>query len=101
MAFMIGQRPFIKLYILHILDKRQSYGLEMMSELKGYLKEEGYTPPTSEIYRGLEELLKAEIIETTHRIKKDHNGTARDFQEIILYRYTENGRQKAEEFKKN
>ncbi|ARR10698.1 helix-turn-helix transcriptional regulator [Paenibacillus bovis] len=100
MAFLIGQRPFIKLYILHILDQRQSYGLEMISEVKRYLKEEGYTPPQSEIYRGLNELVTAGIIETTHRIKKDHNGSTGDFQEIILYKYTIDGRQKAEMFKR-
>lgn len=45
--------------MLILIEERQTYGFEMMEELKKHLREEGYKPPQSEIYRGLDELVKA------------------------------------------
>ncbi len=99
MAFLISQRRFIKLYILHILEQRQTYGLEMMEQLKAYLKEEGYSPPSSELYRGLHELVSEGIIASIPTLKRDHNGGDEDFQEVVLYRYTTEGKEKASVFR--
>lgn len=98
MAFLMGQRAFIKLYILTIISTRQSYGLEMMEQLKQKLKLEGYTPPSSELYRGLDELVKEGIIYGVRRTKGGPDSKT-DFQEIVLYRFTEDGEEKAEAYK--
>jgi DNA-binding PadR family transcriptional regulator len=81
-----------------MIDERKYYGLEMMEEIKIRLKSEGYLPPQSELYRALNDLLKDGIIYGIRQIKGNHDATG-DFQEIILYQFTDDGRKRAETLK--
>ncbi|MGG1669958.1 helix-turn-helix transcriptional regulator [Paenibacillus sp. NRS-1783] len=98
MAFMIAQRAFIKLYLLTLVEKHHGYGYEMLETMKTSFKEFGYTPPQSEIYRALHELDSEGILYREKRLKG--NDPKVDFQEIVIYRFTDQGKEKAALYKK-
>ncbi|MFB5678779.1 helix-turn-helix transcriptional regulator [Paenibacillus terreus] len=98
MAFMIAQRAFIKLYLLTLVEKHWGYGYQMLEDMKFQFKEFGYIPPQSEVYRALHELVQEGILYRTKKLKK---GDPRvDFQEIVMYNFTDEGREKAALYKK-
>lgn len=98
MAFMIAQRAFIKVYLLSLVERNRGYGYQMLEDMKSEFKEFGYTPPQSEIYRALHELVQEGILYRTKRLKG--NDPKVDFQEIVLYHFTEGGMEKARLYKK-
>jgi DNA-binding PadR family transcriptional regulator len=57
-TFVIRQRAYLKLYMLHEAEKGMLYGLEMLDELRERFKDLNYKPTKSEIYKSLHELLK-------------------------------------------
>lgn len=98
MAFMIAQRAYLKLFLIGMVEKRRGYGYQMLEELKVAFRPFGYVPPQSEIYRALHELVQEGILYRTKRLKGEDPSV--DFQEIVLYHFTEDGHEKAELYKK-
>ncbi|MDQ0088629.1 DNA-binding PadR family transcriptional regulator [Paenibacillus anaericanus] len=98
MAFMIAQRAYLKLFLIGMVERRRGYGYEMLDELKEQFKPFGYVPPQSEIYRALHELVQEGVLYRTKKLKG--NDPKVDFQEIVLYHFTEEGYEKAELYKK-
>ncbi|GAA0394330.1 MULTISPECIES: helix-turn-helix transcriptional regulator [Paenibacillus] len=98
MAFMIAQRAYIKLYLITKVEQRRGYGYQMLEEMKEEFKPFGYVPPLSEIYRALHELVQEGVLYRTKQLKG--NDPSVDFQEIVLYHFTEEGRDKAKLYKK-
>ncbi|WHX51201.1 helix-turn-helix transcriptional regulator [Paenibacillus woosongensis] len=98
MAFMIAQRAYIKLYLISMVEQRRGYGYQMLEELKEEFKPFGYVPPQSEIYRALHELVQEGVLYRSKHLKG--NDPSVDFQEIVLYDFTDDGHEKAELYKK-
>lgn len=91
--FLIKQRAFLKLYLLGLIEKRKDYGLNFLEEIREEFKELGYKPTHSELYKSLHSLAKEGWVERIRKVKGDPK---EDFQEIILYRLTEEGKKKKE-----
>ncbi|MEW4369460.1 helix-turn-helix transcriptional regulator [Paenibacillus kandeliae] len=98
MAFMIAQRAFIKLYLITMVEEHRGYGYEMLESMKERFKDFGYSPPQSEIYRALHELVHDGIFYRTKQLKG--NDPKVDFQEIVIYHFTDDGPEKAKLYKK-
>lgn len=98
MGFMIAQRAFIKVYLLTLVEKNRGYGYQMLEDMKHEFKEFGYTPPQSEVYRALHEMVQEGILYRTKRLRG--NDPTVDFQEIVLYHFTDSGKEKAALYKK-
>lgn len=98
MAFMIAQRAFLKLYLLKLVEEHRGYGYQMLEELKTEFKTYGYIPPQSEIYRALHELVQEGVLYRTKKLKGGDPNI--DFQEIVLYNFTDQGMEKAELYRK-
>ncbi|MDO3411695.1 helix-turn-helix transcriptional regulator [Saccharibacillus sp. CPCC 101409] len=98
MAFMIAQRAFIKLYLITMVEQQRGYGYQMLEEMKENFKPFGYVPPQSEIYRALHELVHEGIFYRTKQLKGSDPRV--DFQEIVLYHFTDDGPEKAKLYKK-
>lgn len=93
--FLTKQRAVLKLYLLKLAEQKRLYGLQFKSIIQEQLQEYGYRPPHSEIYKALYELTEDGILK---RIKQavEEGG----FQEVVIYQFTEEGRQKANAYKK-
>lgn len=98
MAFMIAQRAFLKLYLLKLVEEHRGYGYQMLEELKTEFKIHGYIPPQSEIYRALHELVQEGVLYRTKKLKGGDPNV--DFQEIVLYHFTDQGMERAELYRK-
>ncbi|MFM9280855.1 helix-turn-helix transcriptional regulator [Paenibacillus jiagnxiensis] len=96
MAVMVAQRAIIKLYLLTFLEKNRGYGYQMFDELKSHIKESGLNPPDSEVYRILHGLVDDGVLYRT----KQESGRVEFPQEIYIYDFTADGREKAALFKK-
>ncbi|SFJ64774.1 replication termination protein [Paenibacillus sp. UNC496MF] len=95
MAFMIAQRAFLKLYMITLVEKHRGYGYQMLEELKQDFKSLGYEPPQSEIYRSLHDLVEDGIL-----YRSRHQKLGVEYQEVIMYHFTEDGHDKAQLYKK-
>ncbi|AQT86599.1 hypothetical protein ERICIV_02116 [Paenibacillus larvae subsp. larvae] len=98
MGFLLAQRAFIKIYLLTMIEQNRGYGYQMLEELKEAFAPYGYKPPQSEIYRALHELVADGILYRTKKLKGTDPST--DFQEIVLYHFTDGGKEKARLYKK-
>ncbi|WP_422657177.1 helix-turn-helix transcriptional regulator [Paenibacillus sp. EC2-1] len=98
MAFMIAQRAFIKVYLITMVEQQRGYGYQMLEEMRKEFKKHGYSPPQSEIYRALHELVQEGVLYRTKQLKG--NDPKVDFQEIVLYHFTSDGEEKAKLYKK-
>ncbi|MHA0856088.1 helix-turn-helix transcriptional regulator [Paenibacillus sp. CMAA1364] len=98
MAFMIAQRAFIKVYLITMVEQKRGYGYQMLEELRKDFKDFGYSPPQSEIYRALHELVQEGVLYRKKQLKGTDPKV--DFQEIVLYHFTNEGKEKAELYKK-
>lgn len=98
MAFMIAQRAFIKVYLITMVEQHKGYGYQMLEDLRRDFKAYGYSPPQSEIYRALHELVQQGILYRTKQLKGSDPKV--DFQEIVLYHFTSDGEEKARLYKK-
>lgn len=98
MAFMISQRAFIKLYLITMVERHQGYGYQMLEAMKSEFGSFGYVPPQSEVYRALHELVQEGIFYRTKRLKGSDPRV--DFQEIVLYHFTDEGAEKAKLYRK-
>ncbi len=97
-AFMIAQRAFIKTYLITMVEQHRGYGYQMLEEMRQEFKSFGYNPPQSEIYRALHELVQEGVFYRTKQLKG--NDPRVDFQEIVLYHFTDDGPEKAKLYKK-
>lgn len=70
MAFMIAQRAFIKVYLITMVEQHKGYGYQMLEDLRRDFKAHGYSPPQSEIYRALHELVQQGILYRTKQLKE-------------------------------
>lgn len=96
-GFLLKQRAFLKLYLLEIIAKQKGYGSQMLDDLRKEMKEFGYNPTHSEIYKTLHELYKEGIVTREKKIKGEPGV---DFQEIVIYQLTDYGVEEAKLFKK-
>jgi len=96
-GFLLKQRAFLKLYLLDIIDKQKGYGSQMLDDLRKEMKEYGYNPTHSEIYKTLHELYKEGIVSREKKIKGEPGV---DFQEIVIYRMTDKGKEEMKLYKK-
>ncbi|ADM69852.1 helix-turn-helix transcriptional regulator [Paenibacillus sp. SEL3] len=98
MAFMISQRAFIKIYLITMVERHRGYGYQMLESMKDEFSGFGYVPPQSEVYRALHELVQEGVFYRTKRLKGTDPRV--DFQEIVLYHFTDDGEEKARLYKK-
>lgn len=98
MAFLIAQRAYIKLFLITKVEQQRGYGYQMLDQLKEEFKPFGYVPPQSEVYRALHELVQEGILYRTKQLKGIDPNV--DFQEIVLYQFTDDGPEKAKLYKK-
>lgn len=73
MAFMIAQRAFIKVYLITMVEQHKGYGYQMLEDLRRDFKAHGYSPPQSEIYRALHELVQQGILYRTKQLKGERS----------------------------
>ena len=98
MAFMISQRAFIKIYLITMVERHRGYGYQMLESMKDEFSSFGYVPPQSEVYRALHELVQEGVFYRTKQLKGTDPRV--DFQEIVLYHFTDDGEEKARLYKK-
>lgn len=98
MAFLIAQRAYIKLFLITKVEQQRGYGYQMLDQLKEEFKPFGYVPPQSEVYRALHELVQEGILYRKKQLKGVDPSV--DFQEIVLYQFTDDGYEKAKLYKK-
>ncbi|MFC5559005.1 helix-turn-helix transcriptional regulator [Ureibacillus thermophilus] len=89
-TFIIKQRAFLKLYMLHEAEKGRLYGLQILENLQDYFKDLGYKPTKSEVYKSLHELLKEGYV-TREPIKKE----GAEMQTLYIYRLGDKEKVKA------
>lgn len=94
---MLKQRSFLKLYLLSSIEKEKGYGLQFLNDLRKEFKEFGYVPTHSELYKTLHSLASDGIVRREKRIKGEPGV---DFQEIIIYHLTEEGKDSLDLYKK-
>lgn len=97
MAFLLKQRAFLKLYVMEWIQKNKGYGYQMLEEFDETFKPYGYSPAHSEIYTILKELWADGYVT---RDKKLRGSNPEDFQEIVLYRMTDKGKNELEAYRK-
>lgn len=78
--FLIKQRAFLKLFMIHLVEQNKFYGLQASDDIKSAFKQFGYEPQHSEIYRSLHELEEEGILS---RRKKVVEGAK--YKEIVIY----------------
>lgn len=96
-GYLVKQRAFIKLYLLTMIEQKRDYAFNYLDEMRAEFSKFGYQPTHSEIYKALHELTLDGVVYRSKQIKGDPR---KDFQEIVLYRFTEEGYEKAKLYKK-
>jgi DNA-binding PadR family transcriptional regulator len=94
--YLIKQRAFLKLYLLSLIEEKKEYALQYFQTLTDMFQAFGYQPSRSEIYKSLHELSQDGILKRIKKIKGDPKA---DFQEVVLYQFTEIGYEKAKQYK--
>lgn len=61
-SFVLRQRAFLKLYMLHKAEAGNLYGHQIMEDLQEHFKDLGYRPTKSEVYKSLHDLYNNELI---------------------------------------
>ncbi|WP_342469450.1 Replication termination protein [Ureibacillus sp. FSL K6-3587] len=89
-TFIIKQRAFLKLYMLHEAEKGRLYGLQILENLQNYFKDLGYKPTKSEVYKSLHELLKDGYVTREPIIKE-----GAEMQTLYIYRIGDREKVKA------
>ncbi|QTM99569.1 Replication termination protein [Sediminibacillus dalangtanensis] len=94
-GFLVKQRAFLKLYLITLIENKHLYGLKLRDLLKEEFRELGYRPNHPEIYKALHDLIEQGIL---FQQKEKKQGTV--YQEVVYYQFTEEGKEKAEAYKK-
>ena len=89
-TFVIRQRAFLKLYMLHKAEEGKLYGLQILDDLLEHFHDLGYRPTKSEIYKSLHDLLNDGLI-VRHPVHKQ--GT--EMQTLFIYRLGDKEKVKA------
>ncbi|MEJ9282226.1 MULTISPECIES: helix-turn-helix transcriptional regulator [Ureibacillus] len=89
-TFVIKQRAYLKLYMLHAAEKGRLYGLQILEELQNHFKDLGYKPTKSEIYKSLHELLKEGYV-----VREPITKEGTEMQTIYIYRLGDKEKVKA------
>ena len=79
-TFLIKQRAFLKMYLIHMAENNLLYGLEFKKKIESEFESFGYKPTHSEIYKSLHELLEAEVVTRRSRILQ-----GKRYQEVVYY----------------
>lgn len=79
-GFLIKQRAFLKIYLITYIEQNQSYGMQLLDDIKSRFDRDGYKPQHSEIYRALHELLEEGVL-TRGKIVKEGS----KYQEVAVY----------------
>lgn len=95
-GFMLKQRAFLKLYIFKIIDEHKGYAWQYWGDLREEFKAYGYKPTSSEIYKTLIDLTKEGYVKRDRKIKGEKGV---DFQEIILYSLTDEGKKEYDRYR--
>lgn len=93
-GFLIKQRAFIKAYLIHLIDRQKDYGWNYLEEIREVFQPYGFNPTATELYRCLHELVEDGIL---YRIKKRKEDS--EYQEVVLYKFTDDGWQKGKLYK--
>lgn len=94
--FLTTQRAILKVYLINMIEQKRSYGRRYLDYIKSQVREYGYEPRPSEIYKALHELTDEGVIYRTKRLKEFDEG----LQEVVLYSFAENGFELAQRYKK-
>ncbi|MGM2632493.1 helix-turn-helix transcriptional regulator [Bacillus cereus group sp. Bce040] len=95
-GFLLKQRSYLKLYIYRIIDRNKGYGSQYLNDLREEFKFLGYHPTHTELYKTLHELTRDGYVKREKRIKGEEGV---DFQEIILYQLTDEGKKEYDRYK--
>jgi DNA-binding PadR family transcriptional regulator len=93
----LKHRAIIKLYLLKKLEERKTYGLDLLDTGLKELREYGVNPGNSEIYKILHDMVHEGILYRTKKLKG--GDPKKDFQEIVIYQFTEDGLEKAKHYR--
>jgi len=96
-GFLLKQRAFLKLYIYKTIDKNKGYASQYLGDLRKEFKQYGYEPTHTETYKVLHELTRDGLVKRERQIKGEKGV---DFQEIILYSLTDEGKKEYDLYKK-
>lgn len=94
-GFLLKQRAFLKLYLITLTEQERLYGLKLLDVLREEFQPFGYRPNHSEVYKALHDLIEDGILE---QVKKKKEGMK--YQEVVYYRFTEEGYKKAQLYKR-
>jgi DNA-binding PadR family transcriptional regulator len=94
-GFLLKQRAFLKLYLITLTEQERLYGLKILDLLRQEFKPFGYRPNHSEVYKALHDLIEDGILK---QVKTKKEGMK--YQEVVYYRFTEEGYKKAQLYKK-
>ncbi|WP_284645804.1 helix-turn-helix transcriptional regulator [Paenibacillus silviterrae] len=95
--FLVKQKAFLKMYLFTLIERDELYGLQFQDTFEAELSKHGYRPSHSDIYKILHEMYASGWVTRTEELRsKDKDG----FQKVIYYRFTDEGRQQAQAYKK-
>lgn len=89
-TFIIRQRSYLKLYMIHEAEKGYLYGHQILIDLREHFNDLGYKPTKSEVYKSLHELLKEGYL---MRVPITKEGT--DLQTLYVYKLGDQEKVKA------
>lgn len=95
-GFLLKQRAFLKLYIYKYIERNKGYGSQYLGDLKDEFNIYGYKPTHSELYKCLHEMTRDGFVKREKKIKGEKSV---DFQEIILYQLTDEGKKEYDRYK--
>lgn len=93
-GFLVKQRAFLKLYMITMTEQERLYGLKLLDVLRDEFRPYGFRPNHSEVYKALHDLIEDGILK---QVKKKKEGMK--FQEVVYYRFTDAGYEKAQRYK--
>ena len=96
-GFLLKQRAFLKLYLYRTIDRSKGYGSQYLDDIRAEFKMLGYRPTHTELYKVLHELTRDGYVKREKKIKGEKGV---DFQGIILYTLTQEGKAEYELYKK-
>ncbi|WP_263117585.1 helix-turn-helix transcriptional regulator [Bacillus subtilis] len=95
-GFLLKQRAFLKLYVYKIIDHSKGYGSQYLNDLQKEFSVFGYKPTHTELYKVLHQLTRDGYVKREKQIK-GQKGV--DFQEIVLYQLTDEGKKEYDLYK--
>ena len=97
MAFMIAQRAFIKVYLITMVEQQPRIWISDAGRTAARIQEPWVLTAAKRNLRALHELVQEGVLYRTKQLKG--NDPRVDFQEIVLYHFTDDGAEKAKLYK--